>query len=393
VKHRWQFQVESIYHRLGEARVEDPLFDCTVEPGEPVVQQRPFVGLFNARTTFAGLAITGMVAANNCDQVEIIVGGTPLRTVNLGGDGYFPQFALEVKRATLASFPRHTEIEVRAPDGARLHAPGGADRIRVSVPHGDGRLAGIIAAGGKLDKKGVISPSLEETQLRQQRYLEIYARVRDFFEQVLGRPPFLMYGTLLGIYRDGAFIPGDDDFDAGYVSDEADPLAVKEETKRLIIELVRAGFTVSFNRKGRLFRIQLEREATDGFHLDMRPLWFQDGNVWVHNHCSFPSSRDDFLPVVESELRGIRVFLPRNTEAFLRGHYGPGWKVPDPGFMYYLSEIDPGILDNLSRALITVREYKELAERIRREVGTSATAGRFVSVGSQDLYPLTEFLA
>jgi hypothetical protein len=408
VKQRWQFQRESIYHQLGKARVEDPLFTCTVESGEPAPAGEPPggggapqrgaggaspVGLFNARTVFSGLSITGLVAAGDADSVEILLDGTLLRRVNLGGDEFFPQFSLEIRRATLASFPRRGTLEVRTPDGTRLHAPGGADRLEVAVPHGNGRLPDIIAAGGRLDKKGSISPSLAETKLRQERYLEIYARVRDFFEQELGRPLLLMYGTLLGYYRDGDFIPGDDDFDAGYVSDRTDPVAVKEETLGLVRRLVRAGFTISFNRKGRLFRIQLEREATDRFHLDVRPLWFQRGNVWLHNHCSFRSGREQFLPAAEGELRGVRVLVPRNTEAFLRGHYGPGWKVPDPGFMYYTSEVDPAVLENLSKALLTVREYKEFAARLRREVGDSPPAGRLVSVGSQDLYPLDEFLA
>jgi tetratricopeptide (TPR) repeat protein len=394
VKHRWQFTLESIYHRLGRPRVEDPLFGCAVAPDGPAATgDQRVAGLFSAQFTFAGLAITGLVADPGSDHVEVLLDGTPVRAVNVGGDGFFPRFALELKRSTLASFPPHGQIEVRTPDGARLHGPGGTSRLSVTVPFGNGQLSGIIAAGGKLDKKGVISPSRAETRQRQERYLRIYDTVRDFFEERFGRPLFLLYGTLLGFHRDGDFIPGDDDFDAGYVSDETDPVAVKEETKRLIVELVRAGFTVSFNRKGRLFRVQLEREATDGFHLDMRPVWFQDGRVWVHNHCSFPSSRDEFLPVVEGWLRGVRVLAPRDTEAFLHGHYGPGWKVPDPGFMYYMSEVDPAVLDNLGKALITMREYRELAARVKREVGEDPPAGRLVSVGSQDLYPLDEFLA
>jgi tetratricopeptide (TPR) repeat protein len=395
VRHRWRFHLESIYHQLGRARVEDPLFECAVRAPAPQPPPSPdqVVGLFDARTTFAGLAITGFLATDDGDQVEIRLGGEPLRAVKLSQDGFFRQFSLEVKRATLCSFPRHGVIEVRSASGVRLHAPGGAERLEVAVPHGNGRLRDIMAAGGRLDKKGAISPSPEETRLRQQRYLEIYLQVRDFFEKELGRSLFLMYGTLLGYHRDGDFIPGDDDFDAGYVSDQTDPVAVKEETKGIIIELIRAGFTVSFNRKGRLFRLQLEREANDRFHLDLRPVWFQDGKVWVHNHASFPSRRDQFLPAGEGELRGVRVSVPREPEAFLRGHYGPGWAVPDPGFMYYPSEVDPSVHANLAEALITVREYRELAERLRREVGGAPDAGRLVSVGSQDLYPLDEFLA
>lgn len=390
VKHRWQFQLESIYHRMGQPRVTDPLFGCSVEPAGATNSKA--AGLFQARFVFGGLAISGLVTTESGEHVEILLDGVPVRDLKLSTDRFLPQFQLEIKRSTLASFPPRGELSVRSAAGEKLLAPGGVEKLAVSVPHGTGRLAEIIAGGGKLDKKGVISPSLAETRARQERYLEIYTKVRDFFEQRLGRSLFLMYGTLLGYVRSGDFIPGDDDFDAGYVSDATNPVAVKEETKGIIIELLKAGFTVSFNRKGRLFRVQLEREATDGFHLDLRPIWFQDGNVWVHNHASFPSRRDDFLPVVDGELRGVRVSAPRDAEKFLRNHYGAGWRVPDPGFMYYPSEVEQSIHDNLAQALITVREYRELAERVRREVGDSASTGRLVSVGSQDLYPLAQFL-
>ncbi|QSB15260.1 LicD family protein [Natronosporangium hydrolyticum] len=391
VKHRWQFQLESIHHRQGQPRVEDPLFDCAVTPGGPVADG-PVVGLFTARFAFSGLVISGLAATPGLDHVDLLLDGVKVRSLNVGGDGFFPQFGLDMKRPTVATFPTEATLTVQAPDGTRLRTTGGADSLRLTVPHGTGELPAIVAAGGKLDKKGVLSPSLAETRERQQRYLQIYAKVRDHFEQELGRPLFLMYGTLLGYHREGDFIPGDDDFDCGYVCDETDPIAVKEDTKRLVVQLVKAGFTVSFNRKGRLFRIQLEREATDGYHLDVRPLWFQNGRVWLHNHCSFPATREDFLPVAEGQLRGERVLVPKETEKFLRGHYGPGWHTPDPGFMYYTSEIDPAILENLGQALITVSEYKELAERVRRETAGHPEAGRLVSVGSQDLYPLAEFL-
>jgi phosphorylcholine metabolism protein LicD len=101
-----------------------------------------------------------------------------------------------------------------------------------------------------MNKKGVISATEDELRERQSAYLELYADLRRFFAEELGKPLMLMYGTLLGYHRDGDLIPGDDDFDAGYISDEHDPIAVKEETKRVIATLVRAGYLVSFNRRG-----------------------------------------------------------------------------------------------------------------------------------------------
>jgi hypothetical protein len=71
---------------------------------------------------------------------------------------------------------------------------------------------------------------------------------------------------------------------------------------------------------------------------------------------------------------------------------GPCWTVPGPGFRYYPSEVTPAIRRNLNRGLITVGEYRSPTRRIREELGDTPTAGRFVSIGSQDLYPLRDFM-
>jgi tetratricopeptide (TPR) repeat protein len=392
-KHRWQFRLESIYHRLGRPRVEDPLFDCRVQPGKPTATGR-VPGLFHARFGFAGLGVSGFTTADGPDQVEILLDGVPLRAVRLSRDGFFRRFTITFKRGTLTRFPEQGVIEVRSPPGGeRLRGPGGADRLHLTVPHGDGQLHQLLAAGATIDKKGTVGPSPDELRLRQQQCLEIYSRVGEFFARQLGRPLFLIYGTLLGYYRNGDFIPGDDDFDAGYVSDRTDPAGVKQEAIGLIGQLVHAGFTVSFNRQGRLFRIQLERGATGGAHVDVHPVWFQDdGNVWLHNQASFPSRRQDFLPVGHGKLRGVPVAAPRDSERFLRGNYGPGWQVPDPGFQYYPSDVDPAVRRHLARALITPPEYRALAERLGQELAGAPDAGRFVSIGSQDLYPVDHFI-
>jgi tetratricopeptide (TPR) repeat protein len=392
-KQRWQFHLEHARHAAGRPHVQDPLFYVEFTPaGRPPAGQHAVPGLFLARLTYMGLAIEGVVLESRHSAVELYLNGQLLRVVNVTQLDYLRQFSVTIKRNAFDRFPTESVVEVRTLDGETLPGPGGAPSLAIRAPHGDGTILTIIEQGGKLDKKGEIRPSAQDMRRRQDRDLEIYSSVREFFEHRLRRSLFLLYGTLLGYHRDGDLIPGDDDFDAGYVSDHHDPVAVKEETKEIIIQLVRAGFTVSFNRKGRLFRIQLERTEVNGCHVDIHPIWFQHGNVWIHNVVSMPSTRDDFLPTVHGQLRGVLVSAPRRAEIFLRGNYGPGWTTPDPGFRYYPSEVDPAVMRNLERALISVSEYRELASRIEREVGNDPRAGHLVSLGSQNLYPLDEFI-
>ena len=393
VKQRWQFQRERCYHLLGESRVDDPLFDAAVDPAEtPAAGTRPVAGLFQAEFNYLGLTIDGLLGSADCGHVDIYFDGELLRSVNVSRESYLPEFKFTIKRRTLSLCPRRGLLEVRTAGGERLSGPGGTAHIVLFVPHGDGRLSGLIEAGGTLSKKGEMESSRAETKRREDRDLEIYSRVRAFFEEDLGRPLFLLYGTLLGYQREGDVISGDDDFDVGYVSDKTDPVAVKEEAKEIVVELIRAGFTVSLNRRGRMFRVQLSHHEPYGSHVDVHQVWFQDGNVWIHNDLAMPSSREDFLPVVDGTLRGVTVSVPRRPEHFLNGNYGPGWTMPDPGFRYYLSDVDPAIRRNLNRGLMTVGEYRSLARRLQEELGDAPTAGQFVAAGSQDLYPLNDLM-
>jgi tetratricopeptide (TPR) repeat protein len=392
-KQRWQFQLELCHARNGTARVVDPLFQVTAIPaGKQVTGDHQVPGLFTAQLGYAGLTISGfLLTPAAAEYVTVMLGESVLRSVNVNDDSHLPLFTLLIKRSALARFPQASTLRVVTPEGEPLRAPHGFAHIELAIPHGDGSVAGILGAGGSLTKKGEIAQSLVEVRQRQDRDLEIYRRVRDFFEDHLGRSIFLLYGSLLGYHRDGDLIPGDDDFDAGFVCDATDAVGAKQETKDIVVALISAGFTVSFNRRGRLFRIQLNRAGRD--HVDVHPVWFQDGNAWIHNVARLPLTRDQFLPAATGKLRGVTVSTPHDPEAFLQENYGKGWKVPDPGFRYYPGALAPQVRRNLARALITVGEYHDLARRVERETAGSATAGRLVSIGSQDLYPLEQFIA
>ncbi len=394
VKHRWQYKVEQAFAHKGEPRHHDPHFECSVTRPDHAEAARPgsVTGMFIAQITYSGLHLSGFLTDHDVKELVISLDDVPIRRVKVDNASYLGNFVYSANRAALPAFPARSRLSIATADGRPLSVPGGGTQLVLTIPHGNGGAMEFARSGRTLDKKGGIPQSPEETRARQDRYLNTYEKVREFFESELDRSLFLLYGTLLGFHREGDFIKGDDDFDGGWVSNQSDPDKVKEETFDIVVELVKAGFWVSFNRRGRLFRAQLAGDVADDIHLDLRPIWFESGKVWLHNHCSFNATRDDFLPVATGRLRDVEVSVPADTEKFLRSHYGPGWKTPDPGFTYYLSKIDPAILEHLGKALITPSEYRALADRVEKETSGVTGAGRFISVGSQDFYPLDQFI-
>jgi hypothetical protein len=391
--HQWEFALQRARHLAGRGQVDDPLFRCEASIVEPVEEppEQP-IGFYRLTWNFAGMGIAGFVTQGDVDRIEVLLDGVKLREVNVSHATFLPGFGLSITRPAIERLPDRGRLEVRTTAGERLLARGRGTALALSVPHGDGGAVEVLAAGGMIDKKGELPRSMDEVSERQSALLDLYVRAHQDVEALAGTPLFVLYGTLLGCHRSGALIPGDDDFDVGFVSRERDPRAVKRETMDLMLELVRAGYTVSFNRSGRLFRLHGDERATYGIHLDVHPVWFDHDGAWVHNQAHFPATVDDFLPPGEIELAGRRVLMPRRPEPFLEHNYGPGWRVPDPGFMHDPGDVAPRVRSRLAKALITPDEYRELASRIEAERASRPGMGRLVSVGSQPLYPLEDFV-
>lgn len=372
-----QFRVQKALARLSLARVDDPLFACEVAPvGSTTVQ---------ALIVYRGLRIKGF--ARRPRVVELLVDGRRVRRDRIDADGKGRTFWLYVNRPALARFSPSSELVIRTSDAAGGHVVG-EDRFRLKVPHGTGDLFRILDRCGPIDKKGNVPRSPEEAARMQASLLDLYVRVREVFEGVAGRPLFLMYGTLLGLYRDGDFIPGDDDFDVGYVSEASDPTSVKREAEGIIAALVRAGLTVTLNRKGKPFRVG---DGTGGpdLHLDACPIWSQDGRVWANPFGCLPLGLDGFRTVTPRTLRGVEVAIPAGAEAFLEAYYGPAWRTPDPD--YALSRpLAPEAARRLLAVCLKPAEVARLQDRIAAE---GEGGGRLHSKALLDLYPLARYEA
>lgn len=391
-RHRWMFLAEDAAARRGAARVTDPLFDVAVTPVPGDVAG--VVGVGRVRVTHQGVNVGGHVRAD-VDTVELWLDGGRLRSVNAGSPapgGAVRPFDALLRRATVEHLARRTRLEVRTATGSPLVLQGSAVAVDLDVPHGRGDLDSRLAAGATLDKKGGLSALPHEALAWQSRALELLDEIGAWFDAHVGTPLLVLYGTLLGVHRDGDLIPGDDDVDAGYVSRASTPRAVKEEAVDLVRALVAAGYTVSVNRRGRLFRVGTTEAGDGGLHLDVHPIWFDGPTLYVPNHTSFASTVDDWLPSATATVRGHTVRTPHDPEVFLHAQYGPGWRVPDPGYVEHTAGVDPAVIATIDEALLTPGEQRSLAVEIDGARRRGEVTGRFVPIAMQPLYPLEELL-
>ena len=385
-RHRWEFMAERILARAGRPRVRDPLVGASVER---VVLRgaAQHAGVFAVHVGYGGLWVRGFLLRRSpTAAVTVTVDGVEIRRTATGS-GPLPVFSVVVRRDALETFPSASSLVVDTDDGGELRPGLRRRRVRLRLPEGRGTLHTHLTHGRQVDKKGSLTPSPGELRERQAAYLELYAAVRDALREESGKDLFVLYGTLLGAVREGDFIPGDDDFDVGYVSDHADPREVRRESLRIMHALAHRGFDLSVNRAGRPFRVHPPAGGGGDLHLDARPVWFRDGRVWAHKRYVGGLGVVDFLPVRTHDLRGVEVLVPRNPEGFLASYYGEGWRVPDPSFTNQQADLPPAHRRQLAAAQLSVAEMRHLQGLLDDERGEGT--GRFLPVALRPLYPLT----
>ena len=224
VRQRWQFEAERWFYLAGKARVDDPLFLCCCVPmpsskvSEAGFREAP--GHYEGLWTYRGLRLDGFLTPveGGAKYVRILVDGVLIKELTVARRTAIPPFfQLTLQRDTVAALSPTCTVEIQLPDGRRLLS-GGCEQVQIKVPHGDGR----IRSGLSVDKKGYLVEVGQPLEERQAAFLEIYEQASAYF-RLQERSLFLLYGTLLGFHREGDFIAGDDDFDVGYFSQQADP--------------------------------------------------------------------------------------------------------------------------------------------------------------------------
>lgn len=149
---------------------------------------------------------------------------------------------------------------------------------------------------------------------------------------------WLDFGTLLGYYREHDFIKGDFDLDVAIYLKDIDA-AKKALTKNGFVQVKE--FT-SLNNGGKELCYRYKHTTIDVFcyreegdHIYCNSFTVLDYNGL--NKKSTALVKKIVLPkskFVESEYKGSKVYVPEDTETYLKWHYGETFMIPNPNFNY-----------------------------------------------------------
>ncbi|WP_151671769.1 LicD family protein [Nitrincola schmidtii] len=316
----------------------------------------------------------------NIDSVELLCNEFLLRAINLKKGSRYSTVKYFIRRSSLKFLPRSFYIKFRAnfncgkliqpdPIFAFINPIG----INLEVPC-DIRV---------LNKKGFPVYTISKNIQVQNQQVLLYERVSCFLKERFGIELFALYGTLLGIVRDGKLIEHDDDFDVGFYLDAYSQESVKKDLIKIMMALVENGFIVSVNGRGRAFCVW-DSLSSHTSRLDVRAVWYQDGKTWAHLQACLDMTKDDFLPAIYREVNGIRVLIPKNAETFLMQNYGSTWRIPDPSYSNASVSIPEKVHKHLSLTTFSIKELKEIKKSIRGDCSHN-----FIP---KQLLPLSDFI-
>lgn len=202
-----------------------------------------------------------------------------------------------------------------------------------------------------------VSESVDLSVLKKKINVDVASRnvldLNDFFSSNNFRYG-VIYGTLLGLYRDRCLIPWDEDTDIFIMSDH------KNELINSLFELRDIGFEVVRN-DGDLISLMRDGEYTD--------LYFFNCNRKGYCTCNLDKLPSHFFSSTSFvELNGISVPTVSNIEEFLRYSYGEDWCTPKDnspadvkgrlGSLYvYIRPIVPKNVVKLAKAILYKHQY------------------------------------
>lgn len=226
-----------------------------------------------------------------------------------------------------------------------------------AVDSGKSRFDDMLAKlsdGYIFTKDGRFIPSLKNNEVWKAKAFGHFENVAELVRKEFGYQLFPTFGVMLGAVREGDIIAHDNDIDVTYVSRHSERDLVVGE----FIEICR--FLSSKGLAYSLWKNCAKIIAPDKTKLDLFYSWFNDeGGYRISYGFHGPEVRrspafSDFKPY---PVGNRTILLPANAPDQLLQLYGPGWRVPNPGFFHSKRTLkfDPAfLLSYRERALASV---------------------------------------
>lgn len=208
---------------------------------------------------------------------------------------------------------------------------------RRTLPDWLGWIAPVFAGMTRHPLKSLaLAPALARDRLTASGFhLQVYGK--DVMQQFLKVcrevevTPILLWGTLLGYYRDGGLIFNDNDLDLGLNVCDFEKLLKHKQ------RLADAGFRVEFESE---YKLTLCLPRLGNVLVDVDRIYEKAGQMVVtterphsSNKYSYYFAKDLFVDIVPARFLGCQVMVPRDTEAFLECVYGDWRQVDDTGYV------------------------------------------------------------
>ncbi|MFC4783173.1 class I SAM-dependent methyltransferase [Nocardioides sp. MAHUQ-72] len=231
-------------------------------------------------------------------------------------------------------------------------------------------LGELLEQGHVLTQKGQVELSKQLDEKWQAEVIGLYDRTSEVLRERFGYDAFLVYGTLLGVVREGGYIGHDVDFDAAFLSQQHTGPDVAAEAVEVALALVEAGLDVDAHPTA-LHIFDPERPDT---RIDLFHVYFDESG-----RLRFPFgiagtsvvTEDDWQGTRHVEFRGGRGLVPVNAEQFVEHLYGPDWRNPKPGFNWNLDRTDSAPEGCLDEAALTKVYWANFYSRTGYDTGST----------------------
>lgn len=250
-----------------------------------------------------------------------------------------------------------------------------AGRGMYITPHTDGfkstdQLTAILSQGYVFGADGKLQRSKTIDREWQAAVLRLYTTLRRAVRSAISTELFFIYGTLLGVVRDGGFIGHDLNFDCAYMSSQAGGADAARELQHLAFALIDEGFRVRCTSTG----LPVWDRAEDSARIDVYHLYFDDASTLQFPHGVATESAftsEHWRGTREIEFMGTPSLVPDDDKAMVQHIYGPAWTSPDPGFDWGRERAQYANEGRLPAALVEEVYWADFYARTSYETGPS----------------------